>query len=244
MVPPLFEQADGFPRLQRQRNPVEIVALEREHLGEILFDVPVPELGAIQQHHRRGQIFLAAVMAAAGPAHQRLALHVPRQQLPDIAGGEDIGIDDRGAAFVAHQLRRREAERREGLQVLHVPDALDAAAEEFLAVAGAQEREVPHLEHAHIELVRVGRIPLQGIGGDDGADDLLLVGVDEDGGFHDRALCCAASPRAENGRAGCAVNATGCPGARVYFALFPAGKGQGLQRFAGEFRRRKPVLSV
>ena len=82
---------------------------------------PVRELRAVEQHHAAGHV-LAAAGLAARPAPDRLALHVAREQLPDVAHREDVGIDHQRAAAVAHQLgRRREAQRREGLQVVVAP---------------------------------------------------------------------------------------------------------------------------
>src|SRR5262249_39498821 len=69
--------------------------------------------------------------------------------------------------------------------VVAAPNPLLAAAQEALSLPLAQERVVPGRENLHLELVRVARVAQQRMARHQGADHLLLIGVDEDAGLHD-----------------------------------------------------------
>jgi hypothetical protein len=156
------------------------VSLAQSSSVELLLDLPVGQLGAVEQHDAAGQATVDdALGTGARPAHDGFVLHVARQQFPDVGDGEDVRVDDHGASLVAHQLRGQEAGRREGLQVVVQPGALDAVAQIELALPGGEKRIVPGVRDAHIELVVVLRIAPQRVFGDQGADNLLVVGLDE-----------------------------------------------------------------
>jgi len=116
---PAFQETDGVAVFHLQTDPGHIVLFELEHGVEGFLDLPVFQPGAIEQHHATGH---AAVDQALGPrahtAQDGLVLHVPCEQLPDIGDGENVGIDDHGAALVAHQFGRHETGRGERLQII------------------------------------------------------------------------------------------------------------------------------
>jgi hypothetical protein len=144
----------------------------------------VLELRAIEQHHARGPAGLL-LPAGAAAREDRLAAHVAREQLVDVADGEDVGIDHQRAALVAHQLGRQEAQRRERLQVVVGPHAPIAVAQIAPTLVIAEERVVLLLDDLHVEGVGVARVAVQRVLRDERADHLLVVAVDEDTGLHD-----------------------------------------------------------
>ena len=119
-----------------------------------------------------------------GAGDDRLALHVARQQFPDVAHGEDVRVDDDGATAVTHQFRRHESQRRERLQVVVQPDALHAVAQVGLAFVFGEERMVVGGDDLHVELVGVARVTAQRVLRDDRADDLFRVAVNENAMVH------------------------------------------------------------
>ena len=142
------------------------------------------QLGAVEQHNTGGKGALDRLPPPARPAHDGLALHVTGQQRIDVAGGEDVRVDDHRAPLIAHQLGRHEAQRRKGLQVFHAPGPGRAATAELLPFVRAHEGIVLGVDERDVELVGIGRVALQRVLSDQGADDLLVIGVDEDAGFH------------------------------------------------------------
>jgi hypothetical protein len=117
-------------------------------------------------------------------AHDGLAAHVAGQELPDVPRREDVRVDDDGAALVAHELGRQEAQGGERLQVLVAPDPLLAADEVGLPFPRLQERVVLVLDDLDPELVGVRRGAAHGVGRDQSAQVLLLVGVHEHAELH------------------------------------------------------------
>src|SRR3546814_19817600 len=61
----------------------------------------------------------------------------------------------------AHQLRRHEAQRGEGLQIFVAPDASAAGAQERLPFARLKERIILLADDADVECLGVARIALQ-----------------------------------------------------------------------------------
>src|SRR5690606_40611015 len=60
---------DGLARLELERDPVHVVALEREHLVELFGAAPVGQLGAVEQHDAAGQPLGALARAARSEEH-------------------------------------------------------------------------------------------------------------------------------------------------------------------------------
>ena len=120
-----------------------------------------------------------------------VAAHVAAQQLHDVADGEDVGVHDDGAALVAHEPRDVEAERRERLEVVLDPDDLPSLAEIRLAVAAGDEGVVLRPDDRGRRRRPGSRAGLQRVRGDEGAEALLPVGVDEDRVAHREALTSA-----------------------------------------------------
>src|SRR6266702_3227014 len=98
-----------FLRFSSEAGPVDIVAPDLEHLVELCFDMPMFELRAVEQHDTRG-MHLSCTPAAAQYCP---VLHVPRQELPDVSHGKDVGIYDHCPTPITHQFRRHESQRRE-----------------------------------------------------------------------------------------------------------------------------------
>jgi hypothetical protein len=113
-----------------------------------------------------------------------VAVHVALQELVDVADGEDIRVYDHGAAFIVHEAGWCEAQRGERLEVLVEPGPLVTVAQVEVALALGHAGEIAHLDEAHVEGIRVGGALLQRVTADDGAEHLLVVGVDENGRFH------------------------------------------------------------
>ena len=143
-----------------QADPLHVVALELEHLIELLFYLPVLELCAIEQHHAAGERPALALVARLGAAEERHPAHVAAQQVEDVANCEDVGVDYERTALVAHQLRRHEAQWREGLQIVVQPPTLFAVAQVELALPGMHEAVVLHLDEVHVELLGAVRVLL------------------------------------------------------------------------------------
>lgn len=61
------------------------------------------------------------------------------QELPDVADGKDIRVGDHSAPEVSDEFGRKGPERREGLEVLFVPDAFDPIKPEGPAMHGVYE---------------------------------------------------------------------------------------------------------
>src|SRR5262245_20314419 len=117
----------------------------------------MPELGAIEQHDAR----CVLLPRAATAAQDRLAAHVATEQLPYVADSENIWIDYDRAALVAHQLRRHEAQGREGLEVIITPRALHAFAKVDQAIF-VEEKGIIFLVHdPDVEGTRIHRVPLE-----------------------------------------------------------------------------------
>ncbi len=186
IVPLVLETADGALGFELQADPVHVVSLEREHLVELFFATPMGELGAVQEHHAAGHATATAFRARAGAAQDRLVPHVAGQQLPYVTGGEDVRIDDHRPALIAHQFRRHEAQRREGLEVIVEPQAPGAVAQVVLPVAVPQKFVIGGVDEADVELVGVRRVAFQRIARNERAHHLLVIGVDEDAVLHGR----------------------------------------------------------
>jgi hypothetical protein len=184
VVPLVFQPADGALGLQLQADPIHIVALELEHLVELPFDVPAVELGAVEQHDAAGVAAGPLLRPGAPAAEDCLSAHVASQEVPDVALGEDVGIDHHGPALVAHQLRRHEAQECEGLQILVAPRPLDAVALVGLTFPRLQKGVVLGVDDADVELVGVARVAPQGVRRDQCAGDLLMIGMDKDAIVH------------------------------------------------------------
>jgi hypothetical protein len=75
-----------------------------------------------------------SVAIVAGPRlrPQRLVLHVAIEQLGDVADAKAVGIGDQRAPFEVHQSRRSEAQRSKALQIVRIPVADEAAAQDRL----------------------------------------------------------------------------------------------------------------
>ena len=123
-------------------------------------------------------------MAGTRHAHNRFALHIQRKQFVDIPNGENVRVDNDCATLIAHRLRRHEAERREGLQIVIFPDAMFSATEKGLSFSRLKKGKVFVVEDAHVEAVRMPRIATERVSGHQRADQLFVIGVDEDRGFH------------------------------------------------------------
>ena len=181
VVPLALADADGRTIFELEADPGLVVALEAEHLPELLLDLPVGELRAVEQHDAaREHAVDVALRAGAVAAADRLVFHVTRQQLPDVAHREDVGIHDHRPARVAHELGGHEAERGEGLEILVEPRPLHAVAQILLPVELLDEGVILGADELDVELVGVPGVTAHGVLGDPGAHDLLVIGVDED----------------------------------------------------------------
>ncbi len=89
---------------------------------------------AIEQHDRGRDIIVALVMARARHRHHRLAAHVTIEQIGNIAHAEAIGVGHHRLALPSHHLGRGEAQRGEALEVVGIPCADMASAQDRLAV--------------------------------------------------------------------------------------------------------------
>ena len=105
------------------------------------------------------------------------------QQFPDIAQGKHVRVDNHRATLVVHQLRRREAQGSEGLQVVVEPGAHFAVAQVLLSLPLGHAGEVLHLDEFDIELLGMGRVFLQGVATYHRTQLLLVVGVNENSRF-------------------------------------------------------------
>jgi hypothetical protein len=132
----VLQPADRPLGLELQADPVHVVALEREHIVELFFAAPVGELGAVQEHHAAGVTAGPLLRTGAHAAEDRLATHVAGQELPDVADGEDIRVDDDRTAFVAHEFRRHEAQQGKRLQIFISPWPFDPVPLKKLAFLG------------------------------------------------------------------------------------------------------------
>jgi hypothetical protein len=110
---------------------------------------------------------------------------------------------DDGAALVAHQLRRREAHRRERLQIGVLPLAPGARTQELAALERVEEGKVLAAGNLHVEAVGIGGGSLQRVPADDRTDHLLGVGMDEYGILHGRASPWEWPRKSSAARAGC-----------------------------------------
>ncbi len=108
IVPLVLEPAQPIAWLELKADPLGIVALEGEELGKVVAATPVRQLGAVEQHDAARHAAVEQLAAGAWPAEDRLPLHVPRQKVPDVGRGEDVGIHDHRAALVAHDFRGQE----------------------------------------------------------------------------------------------------------------------------------------
>ena len=115
------------------------------------------------------------------------------EQLPHVLDREHVGVDHHGPALVAHQLGRHEAQRRERLQVLLVPDAAVAVAAVGAALVLGEEVLVGLvLDQLDVELVGMARVAPHRVHRHQRAEILLVVGVDEHAWLHDGGLLAAA----------------------------------------------------
>ncbi len=201
VVPLVLEQADRRAVFVLQTDPVGVVELHLEHRAELRLTAPVRQLRAIEQHHaRRHAVIDEPFRAGSCAGDDRLALHVARQQFPDVAHREDVRIDDDRAAAVSHQFGRHEPQRCERLQVVVQPDALHAVAQVGFAFVLGEERMVVRGDDLHVELVRVARITTQCVLRDDRADDLFRVAVNENAMIHVVTSIHSREPRCCNSR--------------------------------------------
>ncbi len=81
-------------RLALQFDPVDIVETVREQIVEIAVEIPMLELGAIEQQHRRRDIVRLTVVARARHRPDRLVAEVAAEQLGDVADAEAIRVGD------------------------------------------------------------------------------------------------------------------------------------------------------
>ena len=187
IVPLGLEEIYGVPVLFLQADPGLVVLGEVEHGLEFFLRVPVGQLGAIQQHHTARHAAVHQPLGArAHTAHDGLAVHVAAEQFPDIGGGEDVRVDNHRSPFVTHQLGWHEAGGGKGLQVVIQPDPFDAVAQVLLALVGREHGVIAAVHDLHVEFVAVAGIAAQGVLRHNGAGNLLVVGLDEYAGFHDR----------------------------------------------------------
>ena len=164
-------------------HPLLVLALAREQRVEIVGELPVLELGAVEQHDAGGVVRRRPPL----PAHDRLALHVAAQQLPHVLDREHVRVDHDRPALVIHQLGRHEAQRGEGLQVLLVPDAAVAIAAVGAALVLREEVLIGLvLDQLDVELICVARVASHRVQRHQCAEILLMVRMDEDAWFHDR----------------------------------------------------------
>ena len=187
IIPLIFKQANGFTRFITKAYPGLVVLFKGKHTVKFGFNMPVFQLFVIEQHHAAGQ---AAVYYTfwSGPAaaHDSLALHITRQEFPDIGNSEYIRIYDYGASLVIHQFRRHKAQRCERLQVIVVPGAFYAIAQIELTFVCLEECVILVVDDANVELVIISRVATQCVLGYEGADNLLVVGVNKDAVLHVR----------------------------------------------------------
>src|SRR5690349_24806619 len=76
VIPFSLEHSDAFWRLRIKPHPGNIVPLELKDLIELCFGVPMPKLGAVEEHDA-SRVLLPRTAATA---HDRLALHVTAEQ--------------------------------------------------------------------------------------------------------------------------------------------------------------------
>ena len=152
---------------------------------QVVGEAPVGELAAVEQHHRGGERVDDLVIAGPRRATDRLAVHVAAEQLGDVANREDVGIGDDRPPLVAKQAGDGEPHRRERLEVVGVPVTLMPAAHERMA-ALLKLREFARIDDPDLE--RVGRpaVAAEAVRGNERAQHLLVVGVDDDGRLHHR----------------------------------------------------------
>ena len=156
VVPFVLEQADAVAVLQAQADPRHVVAPKLEHFLEGFLHLPVAELRAVEQHDAgRHAMVHDALLFGAWTAEDSLAHHVAREQVPHIAGGENVGIDHHRASLIVHQFGRHETCRGERLQVVVQPDALDAVAQVELAFVALEPVVIPGVDDADIEFIVV-----------------------------------------------------------------------------------------
>ena len=144
-----------------------------------------------------------ALVAGLRPAQNGMALHVPREQIPDIGHRKHIGIDDHGAALVAHQFRRHEARRGEGLQIVADPGTLVAVAQKEVALARAHERKILVIHDSDFKQIIMGGIAPQRVLRDQRTEPLLVIGLYENAILHTRNTSGCPPPGAVAGAVTC-----------------------------------------
>ena len=178
IVPLGLEEVDGAAVFLAQADPGLVVLGEIKHRLEAALGVPVFQPGAVQQHHAAGHAAVHQSLGAGAHAtHDGLALHVAAEQFPDVRGGKNIRVDDHGPPLVAHQFGRHEAGRREGLQVVVQPGALDTVAQVFLAFVGCEHGIVAAIDDLHLEFVVIAGKTTKCMLGHNGAGKTTLFNV-------------------------------------------------------------------
>ena len=190
VVPDIFQRADAGPVLQAQGNPVHVIPRAAEQRGEIALQVPVPQLFAVEQHHARRKGAAPALVAGLGATQDRLAAHVTRQQIPDIADREHIRVDHQRATAIVHKLRRRKAQRRERLEIVVDPGTPFAGAAIQLPFPALETGEFSGVHRPDGKLFVVTGVAAQRIFRHHGTQRLPVIALDENAMVH----CGAASP--------------------------------------------------
>lgn len=109
----------------------------------------------------------------------RLSFHVAKEEFASITYREAIGIRDECPPLMSHEAGRDEAKRSEALQVVRVPGQLDASAKKGLTFLH-EHWKIADIHDPHIETVRIATVSLVTVRGDASAEQLAVIGLDED----------------------------------------------------------------
>ena len=124
-----LKKVDAVAIFFLEADPGLVVLGEGKHGLEFLLRIPVLQLCTVQQHHAAGHTLVhQALGAGTHTAHDGLAMHIPVEQLPHIAGGENIGVYDHCPSLVVHELWWHKAGGCERLQIIVQPGALNPVA--------------------------------------------------------------------------------------------------------------------
>ena len=174
---------------------------------QILREAPVRQLAAIEQHHRGGERIGDLVIARPRPAPDRLALQIAGEELADIADCEDVRVGDQRETLMADDVGDRIAERRERLEVVGVPRT-DMATAQQGSVADLKLGIVLRAQDANFERIRIAAVAAVAVGGNERAEHLLVVGMDDDDWLHGAGYL---GPVRLRCKAGCEAAAAGAP---------------------------------
>ena len=179
VVPAVLKVADRGRVFIGQHHPLLVVLLGAEQLAEVLLGIPVPQFGAIEQHHAGGDLVALFRFSGTMATHHCRATHVPVEQFVDVANGEHVGVCNNRPTLPVHQRRRHKAQRCEGLQVIHVPDPGRAATQERLPLPRRQEGVIAGMDKTHVKLVGLAGIAAEGVLGHQRTQPLALICMNE-----------------------------------------------------------------